>query len=123
MEETKTGWIPLEDEQLIVGDVVRWKEFVYAPRRSRKAKPQRLGERFVAAEVVKANDGKGWIGLLVRKCEILAEFAVRKPPLISVGTEVTRSIKTVLRGKPERLLWSDESARAIVMSKFLSGDN
>jgi len=57
--------------------------------------------------------------LLVRKCEILTETSVKKLSPISNTTEIKRAKKTIMRGKPERLLWSDESARTIVASQFL----
>ena len=64
-------------------------------------------------------DVKGWVKLLVRKCEILVEFSTKKLSPISIGTEIKRARKTIMRGNPERLLWSDESARDIVAGKFL----
>jgi hypothetical protein len=41
--------------------------------------------------------------------------------LLPKGENIRRKRRTIERGKPERLLWSDESARAIVASKFLGG--
>ena len=112
-------WVPIQDGNFIAADVIRWKEWVYRPRRSRKARAIRLGDQLVTAEVIKEPDDKGWTRLLVRRCEILTEFSVKKLTPIYIGTEVKRSIRTIMRGQPERLLWSDESARAIVKSKFL----
>jgi hypothetical protein len=43
----------------------------------------------------------------------------RKVTLLPKGENIRRKRRTIERGKPERLLWSDESARAIVGSKFL----
>jgi hypothetical protein len=112
-------WVPIESGGFIAADVIRWKEGVYSPRRSRKSKAPRIGDRLVTAEVIKAPDADGWTRLLVRQCEIILEMAVKKPSLITAGTEIRRSAKTIMRGKVERLLWSDESARAVVASKFL----
>ena len=78
-----------------------------------------MGEQIVTAEVLKEPDAKGWVRLLVRKCEILTELTTRKLFPISGNTEIRRAKKTIMKGKPERLLWSDESARAIVASQFL----
>ncbi|MGD0519833.1 MAG: hypothetical protein ABSA48_01135 [Terracidiphilus sp.] len=39
--------------------------------------------------------------------------------LLRKGENIRRKKRTIERGKPGRLLWSDESARAIVASKFL----
>jgi hypothetical protein len=114
-------WVSIKqgDDELIVGDVIRWTETVYAPRRSRGSKAHRIGERSMAAEVVSERDEKGLYELLVRGCAILKEYAIRKPPLVSNETVIKRAFKTLQRGGVERLLWSDESARSIVRSRFL----
>jgi hypothetical protein len=113
-------WVPIKDGGFIAADVIRWKETIYGARRSSGAKALRVGERLVTAEVLNGPDRKGWVQLLVRKCEILTQFAVRKPYPLPTQTEIKRAAKTIKRGKPERLLWSDESARAVVASKLLN---
>jgi len=107
-------WVSMEGDDPIVGDVVRWTETVYAPRKSRSGKAQRRGLRSMAAEVIAEPNDKGFLGLLVRRSEILEEYAIRKPPHVTNGTEVKRALKALRRGGLERLLWSDESARSIV---------
>jgi hypothetical protein len=115
-------WVPIENGEFIAADVIRWKEGVYRRGRSRKAKAVRFGDRIVTAEVLKEPDAKGWVQLLVRGCEVVSAMIGRnlfEVPLLAKRTEVKRAKKTIMRGKPERLLWSDESARAIVTSRFL----
>lgn len=114
-------WVPIQSGGFIVADVIRWKEGVYSHRRSRNAKASRLGDRLVTAEVLNGPDGQGWVRLLVRKCDILTELSIRKPPSIASETEIRRAIRTIRRGNPERMLWGDESARALVASTFLAG--
>lgn len=96
----------------IKADVIRWKEAVWDSSRKRKGAALRIGERLITAEVVAA-DGE-WVSLLVRECVETARFSVRKPVvLLKAGTVIRRARKTISKyGKPERLLWSDESARA-----------
>jgi hypothetical protein len=115
-------WVPILDDGFIAADVIRWKEGVYSRRRSSKAKAPRLGDRLVTAEVLKGPDSDGWVRLLVRKCEIISELSTRKPLSLPANTEIKRARRTIMRGKPERLLWSDESARVAVASKFLGAD-
>jgi hypothetical protein len=115
--EQEVEWIPIQDSGFIAADVIRWKEGVYAHRRGRNAKAPRLGDRLVTAEVLQGADADGWVQLLVRKCEILLEISIIKPPLIAEKTQIRRALKTIMRGKPERLLWSDESARVLVADK------
>jgi hypothetical protein len=38
---------------------------------------------------------------------------------VKAGTQIRRAYKTIVKGKPERLLWSDENVRALLSSKFL----
>ena len=113
-----TEWIPIEDG-FIGADVVRWKEVAYGQRRSRRGKAPRLGKRVVTAEVLKEPDKKGWVRLLARHCETIEQLSIRKLPSLLPGDEIKRARKTIMRGNPERLLWSDESAReAVIASKY-----
>jgi hypothetical protein len=108
-------------EGIIVADVIRWTEGIYAKRRRKNTKSQRLGERQVTAEVLEATDD-GWFKLLVRASVTTKDdFAGSRLPPLNIGDEIKRARKTVERGKPERLLWSDETARAVICdrSKFL----
>jgi hypothetical protein len=39
---------------------------------------------------------------------------------VAAGTEVRRKRQTVEKGKPERLLWSDKTVRALLVARRLS---
>lgn len=105
-------WIEAKD--FIAADVIRWKEGVFDNRRRGKA--LRIGERQVAAEVLQRGED-GWVRLLVRACTITKdEVAGRTVQSLKAGEPIRRSIKTLMRGKVERLLWDDESARAAVLA-------
>jgi len=105
-------WIPAED--FIAADVIRWTEGVFNNRRRGKA--LRIGERMVAAEVM--HRGKdGWVRLIVRACTVTKdEMAGSHVPALKPETTIKRSLKTLLRGKVERLPWSDETARSGVVA-------
>jgi hypothetical protein len=109
-------WIPC-GSGFIEADVVRWKEAAWEKRRRRHGRAVNAGERMVVAEVIR--DVDGWVELFVRGCTILSEKPgwLLKPLLKDVA--VRRRRQTIERGSPERLLWSDESARAALNSKFL----
>lgn len=115
-------WMPVGDG-FIEADVIRWKEPVFKNRR--RGRPARLGERLVTAEVLRDDGGSGWVDLLVRHSEVVSAHPgwnlsdVLLPP---TGTETKRRRRTILRGDPERLVWSDESARAAVIGSYLAGD-
>jgi hypothetical protein len=105
-------WIPATD--FIAADVVRWTEGIYGRRKRGKA--LRIGERLVAAEVIERGKD-GWVKLLVRACTITKDEFAGKPILpLKAGEQVRRGEKTILRGKPQRLLWDDESARQSVVT-------
>lgn len=110
-------WVEAKD--FIAADVIRWTEGVFHNRRRGKA--LRIGERLVAAEVLQRGED-GWVKLLVRACTITKdEMAGKAIQTFKTGEQIRRAIKTVLRGKPERLLWDDESARAAVKASKPAG--
>ena len=114
-----TEWVSTGDD-FIAADVIRWKEGAYLNRYKKKRKATRLGERLVIAQVLR--DEAGWVYLLVLSCEAVSAYIGRNisdVPMLPKDKEIPRKRATILRGKPERLLWSDESARALVASKFL----
>ena len=99
-----------------VGEADKLDAARYARACTEAGKALRIGERQVAAEVLsRGNDG--WVRLIVRACTITKdEFGGRTVTVLKAGTTVRRGIRTILRGKPERLLWDDESARAAVLA-------
>lgn len=105
-------WVPATD--FIAADVVRWTEGIYDRRKRGKA--LRIGERLVAAEVIERGKD-GWVKLLVRACTITKdEYAGRPIIPLKAGETLRRGEKTILRGKPQRLLWNDETARTAVVN-------
>src|ERR1700674_4328975 len=106
-------WISAQGD-FIKADVIRWHEPIYGLTRRKNRKPIRLGERRVTAEVLSEAHEDGWVHLLVRRCEIVSQVEGKTIPPLKVETEVKRAEKTIMRGKPERLLWSEESARALL---------
>ena len=111
-------WIPT-GEHFIEADVIRWKEGVFLPRRG-KGRAPKLGDRVVSAEVLQ--EDAEWVHLLVRNCDLCSVKRgrlEREVPLLNRGEEIKRKRRTIVRSKPERLTWSDESARALLASRFL----
>ena len=105
-------WTPATN--FITADVVRWTEGIYDHRKRGKA--LRIGERLVAAEVIERGKD-GWVKLLVRACTITKdEYAGKSLLPLKAGEQVRRGEKTILRGKPQRLLWDDETARQAVVN-------
>jgi hypothetical protein len=112
-------WIPVGDG-FIEADVIRWKEPVF--RNQRWGRAALVGDRLVFAEVIHERDADGWVYLLVRRSEVVSAkvgWRLSDVLLPAIGTETKRQFSTIAKGKPERLAWSDESARAVVASRFL----
>lgn len=107
-------------EHFVEADVIRWQERVYQTRRRGRSKAVKIGERRVVAEVLR--DVDGWVSLLIRHCELLSVETgrlARTVPVLEPGTEVKRKRQTIVKGKAERLSWTDENVRSIIVSKFL----
>ena len=105
-------WIPAPD--FIEADVIRWTEAVWDKRR--RSKPLRIGERQIVGEVLSRGED-GWVAVLVRSCVVTKdEFAGRVIEVFKPLSRLRRGLKTILRGKSERLPWDDESARAEVVA-------
>jgi len=115
------GWVSC-GSSFIEADVVRWSEVAWQkPRWGSKSKAVHTGERLVIAEVLRI-EGE-WLVLLVRDGKVMNEKSGWKVPTMAAGMEVRRKRSTVEKGRPERLLWSDESARALLVSESRGGDN
>jgi len=118
-----TIWVPVGDG-FIEADVIRWKEPVFKNTRSGRA--VRVGDRLVFAEVLRESDADGWVYLMVRRSEVVSAkigWSLSDVLLPAIGTETKRQLRTIVRGNPERLAWSDESARAVVASRFLGNQD
>lgn len=104
-------WIPAQD--FIAADVIRWTEGDFEKRR--RGKSLCIGERQVVAEVLERGEDE-WVRLLVRACTVTRDdYAGKHVEILKPETPIRRGLKKILRGKPERLLWDDESARAEVI--------
>lgn len=110
-----TVWIACGAE-FIVADVIRWREAVWDRRGPKGARPKKIGDRDVVAEVIE--DADGYVLLLVRSCVLGKD--TRPSDDLKPGSEVRRKASTIARGNAERLEWNDETARQSVRgSKFM----
>lgn len=97
----------------IHADVIRWIEPIFHYPKSKKSKPTKIGSRSMITEVLKI-DGD-WAHLLVKDCTMKSIDTMRNIEVIKPDTEIKRKMNTLLRNNPERLLWSDETARTEVL--------
>jgi hypothetical protein len=113
-------WVPCSSG-FIEADVIHWSEGVWQQPRRKRGRVLNIGDRVVIAEVIR-DDGE-WVDLLVRDCIIASEKPGRKVLPLAKNLEVRRKRHTIEKGKPERLLWTDETVRALLVSRFLGADN
>ncbi len=109
-------WIACGD-RFIEADVIRWREAVWKPKPRKNSRPVKIGERLVTAQVLKREPG-GWVRHSISQCETqnAENWTARISPL-ELGAVVRRKLDTIKRGKPQRLHWTDETARnAVVVS-------
>jgi len=78
-----------------------------------------VGERVVVAEVIR--DEGGWVDVLIRDCTIGSEKPGHKVLPLAKNGALRRKRHTIEKGKPEGLLWSDETVRASLVSRLLGG--
>ena len=107
-------WIPC-GSGFIEADVIRWKEGVWQKPRRRRGRLANAGDLMVVAEVVR--DDQGWVDLVICGCTVASEKPGYKVSVLATDLEIRRKRDTIEKGKPERLLWSDEVARAVLVSK------
>jgi len=115
-----TEWVAVGGG-FIQGDVIRWQEGDWIRRGTRgRARSVLVGDRVVTAEVLQAADRDGWVLLKVAACAVGVTRVHRKEvTALKAGADIKRAYKTLVKGKAERLLWSDESVRGLLSSKFL----
>ena len=107
-------WVPC-GSGFIEADVIRWSEGVWQKPRSHRGRTVNVGERVVIGEVLL--DDRGWVSLLVRGCTVASEKPGHQISMLATNLEIRRKRPTIEKGKPERLLWSDETARAALVSR------
>lgn len=99
----------------IVADVIRWRETIWKPRVTKRARPRKIGDRLLTAEVLR-RDASGWVQLKVVRSETTpADDWLRPIRELEVNAVVRRQAGTIQRGRPSRLIWTEEGAREAVL--------
>lgn len=101
--------------EFVESDVVEWTEAIWPPNHSRRRKKSRpWGKQKVTAQIT-AVDGD-FVKLTILKSEITENIIGSELKPHKVGTTITKKRQTLLRGEPERLLWSEEDVRKTLLS-------
>ena len=100
--------------EFVESDVVEWTEAIWPPSHSRRRKKSRpWGKQKITAQIT-AIDGD-FIKLTILKSEITENIIGSELKPHKVGTTITKKRQTLIRGEPERLLWSEEDVRKALL--------
>lgn len=101
--------------EFVESDVVEWTEAIWPPSHSRRRKKSRpWGKQKVTAQIT-AVEGD-FVKLTVLRSSITENLIGSELKPHKVGTIITKKRQTLMRGEPERLLWSEEDVRKALIS-------
>jgi hypothetical protein len=107
-------WIPC-GEDFITGDVIRWVEAVWKPKKRQTDRGEKLGYRLVTAQVMRSDSE--WASLEVMGCKhhLLDGWTVD-----ALEGHIRRRRGPIGQGGAQRALVGDHEARAITASRYLN---
>lgn len=102
--------------EFVESDVVEWTEAIWPLNHSRRRKKSRpWGKQKVTAQITAVDED--FVKLTILKSEITENIIGSELKPHKVGTTITKKRQTLLRGEPERLLWSEEDVRKALLSE------
>lgn len=112
-DDHRTNW-EKAGGAFVVSDVIEWTETIWPPRnpRSRK-KPRPWGKQKVTAQITEID--ADYIKLTVLKSEITENTIGSELKPHKVGSALSKKKGTILKGEPQRLHWSEEDVREILL--------
>lgn len=104
-------------DQFVESDVIEWIEAIWPPKSGRRrTKPRPIGKQKVIAQIAVIEGD--FFKLTVLKSEILENESIKPILPHKTGTTITKKRSTLLRGEPQRLHWSEEDVRRILLSDW-----
>ncbi len=104
------------DSTFVESDVIEWTEAIWPQRRRRrKTKPHPVGKQKIIAQITEI-DGD-FIKLTVLKSEIVENTVAKELHPPKPGSIITKKRATLLRGDPQRLHWSEEDVRKLLITQ------
>lgn len=112
------AWTKQEGE-FVESDVVEWTEAIWPPSHSRRRKKSRpWGKQKIIAQI--AHIEGDFVKLTVLKASVIENIIGSELRPHKVGSTITKKRPTLLRGEPERLLWSEEDVRAALLNQIVT---
>jgi len=99
--------------EFVDSDVVEWTESIWSPNKTRKKKSRPWGKQKVVAQIV-ATEGD-YLKLTVLKASVTENILGSDLRPHKVGSTITKKRLTLIKGSPERLLWSEEEVRVALL--------
>lgn len=100
--------------EFVESDVVEWTEAIWPPNHSRRRKKSRpWGKQKIVAQI--AHIEGDFVKLTVLKASVIENLIGSDLRPHKVGATITKKRQTLLRGEPERLLWSEEDVRKALL--------
>lgn len=97
-------------------DVVEWVEAIWSPNKSRRRKKSRpWGKQKVVAQITSIEGD--YMKLAVLKASVIENNVGTELRPHKAGTTITKKRSTLIRGNPERLLWSEEEVRIALLTQ------
>jgi hypothetical protein len=82
----------------------------------------RIGDRILTAEVIHEDEDTSYVTLLVLACVVEPDKNhPHKSLAVGIKKQIRRRRSTLEKGRPERMLWTDESARAALFARRGTG--
>lgn len=101
--------------KFVESDVVEWVEAIWSPNKFKKKKSKPWGKQKVVAQITSI-EGE-FLTLKVLKASVIENIIGSDLRPHKAGTTITKKRATLLSGNPERLHWSEEDVRAVLLAE------
>ena len=104
----------IETEQLVISDVIEWTEAIWPTNNFRRRKKQRpWGKQKVTGQIIAINADYAEINVL--RSYLIENYVASNLIPYKKNTVLIKKRSTLIKNKPTRLLWSEESLRSTLL--------
>ena len=104
-------WVSAEDG-FIEADVIRWVEALWPQKRTKK-QSRPIGQQEVTGQIT-AIDGD-YVSIKVMQAKITENRMGKILAVHKIDSIIQKKKESLMKGSPERLLWSDETVRTALL--------